>query len=56
MWAKFAGLLAVLPCLWVVAGSLPRTVKGFRRFYTQGCREFYTAFAIYLQGFRRFSV
>ena len=30
--------------------------KGFRRFYTQGCRDFCTAFAISLQGFRRFCV
>jgi hypothetical protein len=41
LWAKFSGLLAVLPCLWVVAGSLPRTTKGFRRFYTGLSRFLY---------------
>lgn len=44
------------PCVAVGFGGRSRTSKGFRRFYTQGCRDFCTAFAIYLQGFRRFSV
>ena len=43
-------------CFAVGFGGRSRASKGFRRFYTQGCRDFYTAFAIYLQGFRRFSV
>jgi len=44
LWAKFGGLLAVLPCLWVLVCRLPR-VKGLSAFL-------YTGLSRFLYGFR----